>query len=160
MINKSLIPGTGPTRPFVRPPTFNADPDYIRPDDIDLSVLSNNGAESPCSAAAAENLLPNLEILEACNICSFADEDLLRLITSRSEPSRRSGVAQLKRVGIHFIRQRQLDITEEVSRLAHAAGVDLRLDLSYTPVGPEQNDRLSASYGLTMDDQMWSDEIP
>jgi len=160
IISKSRMPSTGLAPPFLYPADFNADPDYMRPDDIDLNILSNSGPTFSGLDTAEENLIPKLEILEAYDICSFADEGVLRLIASRTGPSRRTGVAQLKRVRIHFTRQKQLDITGEVSQLAQAAGIDLRLDLFYPPVGPEQNDRLSASYGLTMDDRMWSSEIP
>jgi hypothetical protein len=156
-INRAPPPNAGPS-PFF--PHQITDRDFIRPDNIELDVLCSDGAEASGSDAAEEDLIPKLEILEAYDMCTFADEQLLRLIASRTGPSRKAGVAQLKRVTVHFLRQRQLDITGEVFQLAQAAGVDLHLDLSYAPASPKQLDRLSALYGLTHYDQTWSSEIP
>jgi hypothetical protein len=53
----------------------------------------------------------------------------------------------------------QKDITEEVSRLAKEAGVEMRLDLAYAPESSRFLDRLSPSFGLTSNDGTWSSEI-
>ena len=153
-------PNLGSPRPFS--PFQYAERDFVRLDNIELDVLcGDDGADASGLDAVETDLIPKLEILEAYDMCSFSDEHLLRLISSRIGPSRNPGVAQLRRVTIYFLRQRQLDITGEVSRLAQAAGVDLHLDLSYAPAGPKQLDRLSALYGLThyAYDQTWSPEI-
>ena len=158
-INRAPPPDPGSAHPVF--PFQSLNREFIRPDNIELEVLCNDGADASGSDAAVEaDLIPKLEILEAYDMCTFADEQLLRLIASRTGPSRKAGVAQLKRVTVHFLRQRQLDITEEVFRLAQEAGVDLHLDLSYATAGPKQLDRLSALYGLSHYDQTWSSEIP
>ena len=151
-------PNAGSPRPFF--PFQSSERDFVRPDNIELDVLCSDGADTSGSDAVKVDLIPKLEILEAYDISSLTDERLLRLIASRTGQSRKRGVAQLKRVTVYFLRQRQLDITEEVLRLAQAAGVGIHLDLSYAAAGPKQLDRLSALYGLTHYDQTWSSEIP
>ncbi|KIM44045.1 hypothetical protein M413DRAFT_443105 [Hebeloma cylindrosporum] len=160
MINRAPFPNPGSSIPFF--PVHGFDPDFVRPDNIEMDVLCGDGAESDSPAVEPDLILPKLEILEAYDIRSFGDEQLLRFIANRTGPSRKSGVTQLKRVTVHFLRPRQLDITGEVQRLAQAAGVDLHLDLSYATAGPKEFDRLSAlsgSSGLTQYDPLWSSEI-
>ena len=131
------------------PPPF--DEDVVRPDRFDLKLLS--------IGSSAVTLLPRLESLEAYHLSSLTDEDLLDLITSRLDAFRRDQTTPLKSVKIYFQRRIQKDITEEVSRLAKEAGVEVKLDLTYVPEGSRFFDRLSPSFGLTSNDCMWSAEI-
>jgi hypothetical protein len=131
-------------------PSFS-DEDVVRPDLFDLKLLS--------IIQSAVTPLPRLESLEAYNLASLRDEDLLDLITSRINAFKRGEIAALKSVKLYFQRRRQKDITEEVSRLAKEAGVEVKLDLTYAPEGPRCFDRLSPSFGLTSNDGTWSSEI-
>ena len=124
--------------------------DVVRPDNFDLKLLS--------MAASAMTPLPKLESLEAYNLASLTDEDLLGLITSRIDAFKRGEIAALKRAKIYFQRPRQKDITEEVSRLAKEAEIEMKLDLKYAPEGSKFFDRFSPSFGLTSNDCMWSSE--
>jgi len=142
-------PRTDPSDHMYYPPFF--DQDVVRSDNFDLKLLSvGSSAMAP---------LPKLESLEAYNLASLADEDLLNLITSRINAFKRGEIAALKSVKIYFQRRRQKDITEEVSRLAKEAGIEVKLDLVYTPGGSRFLDRFSPSFGLTSNDCMWSSEI-
>jgi len=123
------------------------DPDIIRQDPLDLKILSIGSVEMI--------LLPRLESLEAYNLSSLTDEDLLDMITSRIHASQRGEVAVLKSVKIHFQRHRQKDITEDVSRLAQEEGIEVKLDLTYPTESPLLLDRLSISFGLTPNESTW-----
>ena len=123
------------------------DPDIIRQDPFDLKILSIGSVEMI--------LLPRLESLEAYNLSSLTDKDLLDMITSRIHASQRDEVAALKSVKIHFQRHRQKDITEDVSRLAQEAGIEVKLDLTYPTESPILLNRLSLSFGLTPNEGMW-----
>ena len=150
---------------FGKPPPPNApghlfyppltDPDIIRPDLFDLRTLSIG----PTHSATMPPPMPRLEYLEAYQLSSLTDEDLLKLIASRIEASKRGETAALKSVKIYFQRRRQKDITAEVSRLAKEAGIEVKLDLTYPPEGSKFFDRLSPSFGLTSNDCMWSSEM-
>ena len=129
---------------------FNMDPDVIHRDPFDLKVLSID------SEAVA--LLPRLESLEAYNLSSLTDEDLLNVITSRIKAFRRGETAALNSIKISFRRQRQKDISEEVSRLAKAAGIEVKLDLDYPPQGSRFFDPLSPSFGFISRDDIWSSD--
>jgi hypothetical protein len=119
---------------------------------VDLRILSTGSLDV--------NLLPRLECLEAHRLSSLTDEDLLDVITSRIDASKRGETAALKSVKISFQRQRQKDITEDVSRLAKEAGTEVKLDLTYLPEeGFQFVERLSPSFGLTSNDDMWSSEM-
>ena len=131
------------------PPLF--DHDMVHPDFFDLKLLSND------SSAALQ--LPRLESLEAYNLASLTDEGLLDFITSRINASKWGEIAVLKSVKIYFQRRRQKDITEEVSRRAKEAGIELKLDLTYAPEGSRFFDRFSPSFGLTSNDCMWSSNV-
>ena len=146
---------------FGKPPRTNSsgqifyprlfDQDVVRPDLFDLKLLSIGS--SPVTP------LPRLESLEAYDLASLTDEDLLDLITGRINAFKRREIAALKFVKIYFQRRRQKDIAEEVSRLAKEAGVEVKLDLTYVPEGSRSLDRLSPSFGLTPNGCMWSSEI-
>jgi len=127
------------------------DPYVARPDVVDLNLLSIN--------SSAETLLPRLQSLEAYRIASFTDEDVLDLIKSRINAFKRGETTALNSVKIHFQRRKQKDITEDVSRLAKEAGVELKLDLIYAKKGPKFYDHLSPSFGLSLNDCSWSSEI-
>ena len=142
-------PPTDPSGHIFYPPFF--DQDVLRLDNFDLKLLSIG----PSSMAP----LPKLESLEAYNLASLADEDLLALITSRIDAFKRGEIAALKSVEIYFQRRRQKDITEEVSRVAKEAGIEVKLDLIYPPDGSRFFARFSPSFGLTSNDCMWSSEI-
>ena len=129
---------------------FNMDPDVIHRDPFDLKVLSID------SEAVA--LLPRLESLEAYNLSSLTDEDLLNVITSRIKAFRRGETAALNSIKISFRRQRQKDISEEVSILAKAAGIEVKLDLDYPPQGSRFFDPLSPSFGFISRDDIWSSD--
>ena len=134
-----VILGNPPlTSDFSPPPLIN--PDVVRPDPFDLKTLS--------IGSVAMTLLPRLEFLEAYLLSSLTDEDLLDVITTRINAFKRGETAALKVVKIHFQRYRQRDITEDVSRLAKEAGIEIKLDLEYPPESPKLLDRLSTSYGL------------
>ena len=130
---------------------FNADPDVVHQDRFDLKILS--------ISSGAVTLLPRLEFLEAYNLSSLTDEDLLDMITSRINASQRGEAAALKSVKIYFQRQRQKDISEEVSRLAKEAGIEVKLDLDYPTEGSRFFDPLSPSFGFTSDNDTWSSEM-
>jgi hypothetical protein len=142
-------PRTDPSGHILYPPPF--DQNVVRPDNFDLMLLSIG------SSAVAP--FPNLEYLEAYNLASLADEDLLEVITSRIDAFKRGEIAALKFVKIYFQRRRQKDITEEVFRLAKEAGIEVKLDLIYSPDGSRFFDPFSPSFGLTSDDRMWSSQI-
>ena len=127
------------------------DQDVVRPDHFDLKLLS--------VGSSAVTPFPRLESLEAYHLARLTDEDLLDLITSRTNAFKRGEIAALKSVKINFRRRRQKDITEEVSRLAKEAGVEVKLDLTYAPEGSRVFDHLSPSFGLTPNDCMWSSEV-
>jgi len=118
-------PFTNPSGHIYYPPSF--DEDVVRPDDFDLKLLS--------IGSSAVLPLPKLESLEAYDLESLADEDLLDLITSRINAFKRGEIAALKSVKVYFQRQRQKDITEEVFRCAKEAGFEFKLDLTYAPEG-------------------------
>jgi len=133
---------------FGKPPPAKAlgrrNPDMSRPDMFDLRILSVGPLDvSP---------LPRLESLEAYQLSSLTDEDLLDLITSRINAFKRGETAALKSVKIYFLRPRQQDITEDVSRLAKEAGIEVKLDLTYQPESP------SPSFGVTSNDCTWSSD--
>ncbi|KIM41494.1 hypothetical protein M413DRAFT_149619, partial [Hebeloma cylindrosporum] len=94
------------------------------PDNFDLRIL--------CVGSSGVTPLPRLESLEAYQLSSLTDDDLLDLITSRINASLRGETAALKFIKIDFLRRRQKDITEEVSRLAKEAGIEVKLDSTYT----------------------------
>jgi hypothetical protein len=132
-------------------PSLFDDDVVLRPDVFDLKLLS--------IVPSAVTPLPRLESLEAYIPASLMDDDLLDLITSRINAFKRGEIAALKYVKLYFQRRRQKDITEEISRLAKEAGVEVKLDLTYAPEGPRCFDRLSPSFGLTSNDGTWSSEI-
>jgi hypothetical protein len=142
-------PRTDPSGHIFYPPFF--DQDMVRPDCFDLKLLS--------IGSSTVTPFPRLESLEAYNLARLTDEDLLDLITSRTNAFKRGEIAALKSVKIHFRRRREKDITEEVSRLAKEAGVEVKLDLTYAPEGSRIFDHLSPSFGLTPNDCLWSSEI-
>jgi uncharacterized protein YqcC (DUF446 family) len=131
------------------PPPFT-DPDVVRPDHFDLKILS--------IGSGAVTLLPRLGSLEAHHLSSLTDEDLLDVITSRINAFQRGETAALRSVKIDFQRPRQKDITEDVTRLAKEAGIEVKLDLTYPSEGYRFFDRLSPSFGFTSNDDMWSSE--
>lgn len=47
------------------------------------------------------------------------------------------------------MRRRQKDITEDVSRLAKEAGIEVKLELTYPPESSQFLERLSPSFKLT-----------
>ena len=114
---------------FGKPPPTNApphrNPDILCPDTFDLRILS--------IGSLVVTPLPRLESLEAYQLSRLTDEDLLDLITSRINAFKRGETAALKSVKIYFLRSRQQDITEDVSRLAKEAGIEVKLDLTYLP---------------------------
>ena len=130
---------------FGKPPYVNGLrvlPDTIPPDIVDLRILSTGSLDM--------NPLPRLESLEAYQLSSLTDEDLLDVITSRINASKQGETAALKSVKISFQRRRQKDITEDVSRIAEEAGIEVKLDLTYLPEeGFTFLKRLSPSFGLT-----------
>ena len=143
-------PRTDPSGHIYYPPFF--DEDVVRPDNFYLKLL-------PIGSSSVLPL-PKLESLEAYDLASLADEDLLDLITSRINAFKRGEIAALKCVKIYFQRSRQQDITEEVSRLAKEAGIEVKLNLIYAQLDDSRFlDRFSPSLGLTSDDCMWSSEI-
>jgi hypothetical protein len=131
---------------FGKPPHANAPrvlPDTIPPDIVDLRILSIGSLDL--------NPLPRLESLEAHQLSNLTDEDLLDVITSRINASKQGETAALKSVKISFQRPRQKDITEDVSRIAKEAGIEVKLDLTYLPEeGFTFLKRLSPSFGLTL----------
>ena len=148
---------------FGDPPPTNAsggafyprllDSDAVQPDLFDLKILS-------IGSSVVTPLVPRLEYLEAYHLSSLSDEDLLDLITSRINAFKHGVTTScLKSVKIHFRRQRQMDITEEVSRLAKEAGVEVKLELAYASKLPRFLDRLSPSFGLAVNDCMSSEII-
>jgi len=138
-------------RPHTNASGFYPSQEVLRPDHFDLKLLS--------IGSSAVTPFPRLEFLEAYNIASFTDKDLLDLITSRTNALKRGEIAALKSVKINFWRRRQKDITAEVSRLTKEAGVEVKLDLTYVPEDSRIFDHLSPSFGLTPNDCMWSSVI-
>ncbi|KIM41317.1 hypothetical protein M413DRAFT_146379 [Hebeloma cylindrosporum] len=128
-------------------PSFILDTDVVRPDTFNLKMLS--------IGSGAVTLLPKLESLEAYHLSSLTDEDLLDVITSRIKASQQGEVAALKSIKIHFQRQRQRDITEDVFRLTKEAGIEVKLDLTYPPEDSRFVDRFSPSFGFTSNDEPW-----
>jgi hypothetical protein len=128
---------------------LNPDADPVHPDRFDLKILSID--------SVATTLLPRLESLEAYHLSSLTDEELLDMITSRINAFIRGETAALKAVKIHFLRYRQKDISNDVSRLAKEAGIEVKLDLDYPPSAGtfKLMDRLSASHGLSRYQGMW-----
>ena len=144
-----LVLGKPPHPDTYYPPLI--DPDVGCPDLFDLRLLS--------IGLSSVTLLPGLEFLEAYHLTSLTDEDLLDVIICRINAFKRGEIAALKFVKIYFQRPMQKDITEDVSRLAKEAGVEVKLDLAYAPPGSRFFDRLSPSFGLTFNDSIWSSEI-
>ena len=144
-----LVLGKPPQPDTYYPPLI--DPDVGCPDLFDLRLLS--------IGLSSVTLLPGLEFLEAYHLASLTDEDLLDVIICRINAFKRGEIAALKFVKIYFQRPMQKDITEDVSRLAKEAGVEVKLDLAYAPPGSRFFDRLSPSFGLTFNDSIWSSEI-
>jgi len=143
-------PRTDPSGHIYYPPFF--DEDAVRPDKFDLKLL--------LIGSSAVLPLPKLESLEAYNLASLADEDLLDLITTRINAFKRGEIAALQSVKLHFQRRRQKDITEAVSRLAKEAGIEVKLDLMYAPPDDSRPfDPFSPSLGVMWDDCLWSSEI-
>jgi len=143
-----LVFGKPPHPDMNYPPLV--DQDLVHPDVFDLKLLSIGS--SPMAP------LPRLESLEAYNLESLTDEDLLDVIMSRINAFKRGEIAALKSVKAYFQRPLQKDITEDVSRLAKEAGVEVKLYLAYAPLGSRFFDRLSPSFGLTLNDSIWSSE--
>jgi hypothetical protein len=144
-----LVLGKPPHPDTYYPPLV--DQDMVCPDLFDLKLLSIGS--SPVTS------LPRLESLEAYHLAGLTDEDLLDVITSRINAFKQGEIAALKFVKIYFQRPMQKDITEDVSQLAKEAGVEVKLDLTYAPPGSRFFDRLSPSFGLTLNDSIWSSEI-
>jgi len=118
----------------------------VCPDVFDLKLLS--------IGSPAVTRLPRLESLEAYNLASLRDEDLLNMIRSRINAFRRREIVALKSVKIYFRRPMQKYIAEEVSRLAKEVGVEVKLDLTYAPAGFKFLDRLSPSFELALNDSL------
>ena len=136
---------------FGKPPGANAHPHRSPHLDIfDLRILSIG----PLGVSP----LPRLESLEAYQLSSLTDEDLLDVITSRINTFKQGETAALKSVKISFQRRRQKDITEDVSRIAKEAGIEVKLGLTYLPEEPDHEllKHLSPSFGLPSDDDVIS----
>ncbi|KIM41316.1 hypothetical protein M413DRAFT_146373 [Hebeloma cylindrosporum] len=139
-------PGSHLFEPYF--PPYTTDTDVVRRDIFDLKILFIG------AGSGSVTLLPRLESLEAYQLSSLTDEDLLDIITNRIDAYRRGEAAALKSVKIHFQRRRQRDITEDVSRHAKEAGIEVKLDLVYPVERFHLVDRLSPSCGFIPDD-MW-----
>ena len=139
-----------PPHPDVYYPSL-VDQDLEHPDVFNLKLLS--------IGSSLVTPLPRLESLEAYYLASLTDENLLDVIISRINAFKRGEIAALKSVKIYFHRLMQKDITEDVSRLAKEAGIELKLDLAYGSLAPRFTDPLSPSFGLTSNDSIWSSEI-
>ena len=144
-----LVFGKPPPPDTYYPPLVEQD--LERPDIFDLKLLSIG------SSLVAP--FPRLDSLEVYNLASLTDEDLLDVIISRINAFKRGEIAALNFLKIYFHRPMQKDITGEVSRLAKEAGVEMQLDLAYAPLCPRFFDLLSPSFGLTLNDSIWSSEI-
>ncbi|KIM41498.1 hypothetical protein M413DRAFT_445486 [Hebeloma cylindrosporum] len=127
------------------------DPDVvIRPDTFDLRILS--------IGSGAVTLLPRLEYLEAYHLSRLTDEALLDIITSRINGFKRGETAALKSLKLSFKRKRQKDITEDVSRLAKEAGIEVKLDLTYLMEGckfVEHTPQPLLTSGFSPNNDMW-----
>ncbi|KAF8961817.1 hypothetical protein BDZ97DRAFT_1827286 [Flammula alnicola] len=122
-------------------------------DFLDLNLLTIGKKSSLLSSG--EILLPNLEILEAHQISTFTDENLLDLISSRIDASTRGEASVLSYIKIQFNRPKQMDIMGELSggegggdQYENGATV-----LANCQAGPASG-RLSASFGLEDDDDL------
>ena len=110
---------------------------------------------SPNSAPTV--LFPSLEIFEAYDISGVTDMMLLEFIKGRIDAATKSntaGVSKLKDVLVEFSRTRQTDIVPEALAYAEAAGITLKLDLSYSN-GKKLDATWSPSFGLSPDDVSW-----
>ena len=106
---------------------------------------------SPDSAPTP--LFPSLEILEAYDISGVTDTTFLEFIKARVDATKSNAVvSKLKKVLVEFSRKRQTDIVPEALAYAQAAGIDLKLDLTYNFTRNSKLDRVwSPSYGLSND---------
>ena len=108
---------------------------------------------SPNSAPTV--FFPSLEIFEAYDIPGVTDIMLLEFIKGRIDATKsNAGVSKLKKVLAGFSGSRQTDVVPEALAYAQAAGITLKLDLTYYP--KEWDATIwSPSFGLSLDDISW-----
>ncbi|KAF8961805.1 hypothetical protein BDZ97DRAFT_1827250 [Flammula alnicola] len=141
-------------------PSYKVQDEDPQEDFFDLNLLTIGKKSSLLSSG--EILLPNLEVLEAHQISTFTDENLLEMISSRIDASTRGEASVLSYIKIQFDRPKQMDIMGELFGRAKAAGISMKLELQYSLTakpGPASG-RLSASFGLEDDDDLDSDLEP
>jgi len=77
--------------------------------------------------------LPILDTLEVYGAQKFTDEEVLSVLKSRIDASRRGEVSPLRKVKFQFWRQKQIDFRAEVVQYAESAGITMDLELEYPP---------------------------
>jgi len=100
--------------------------------DINLLRVVNNPTSTP-ETLHTEILLPSLDTLEVYGVQKLMDEEILDVLKSRIDASRRGEVSPLRWVKFQFWRQKQNDFRAEVLRYAESAGIAMELELEYPP---------------------------
>ena len=103
-------------------------------EDFDLNLLRvvNNPTPTP-ETPHTKIPLPNLDTLEVYGAQKFTDEEILGVLKSRIDASRRGEVSPLRKVKFQFWRQKQIDFRAEVVQYAESAGIAMELELEYPP---------------------------
>ena len=103
-------------------------------EDFDLNLLRvvNNPTPTP-ETPHTKIPLPNLDTLEVYGAQQFTDEEILGVLRSRIDASRRGEVSPLRKVKFQFWRQKQIDFKAEVFQYAESAGIAMELELEYPP---------------------------
>ena len=153
-----LILGRSPNRSYKLfiPPGHISQPPYPKNVTLMTTLHEIRHQYSPNSAPTV--LFPSLEIFEVYDVSGVADIMLLEFIKGRIDAATESntaGVSKLKKVLVEFEGMRQTDIVPEALAYAEAAGITLKLDLTYHTTGKELNVTWSPSFGLSSDDVSW-----
>ena len=100
--------------------------------DINLLRVDNNPTPTP-ETPHGEILLPSLDTLEVYGVQRLTDEEIIGVLRSRIDASRRGEVSPLRRVKFQFWRQKQNDFKAEVVQYAELAEIAMELELEYPP---------------------------
>ena len=148
-----LVLGRSPKRRYRHHPSHI--PHYPYPGYVSFitTLLEFRHQYSPDSTPTV--LFPSLEIFEAYDTSGVTDVMLLEFIKARIDASNsNAGVSKLKKVLVEFSGTRQTDIVPEALAYAQAAGMKLKLDLTYY-TGKSLDATWSPSSGLSPDDVSW-----
>ena len=150
-----LVLGQSPNRSYK--PFSSYISHHAYPENVTLMTTLHEIRHQYSPNSAPTVLFPSLEIFEAYEVSGVTDIMLLEFIKGRIDAATKSnaGVSKLKKVLVEFSGTRQIDIVPEALAYAEAAGITLKLDLTYHTTGKELDATWSPSFGLSPDDVSW-----